>query len=433
MRKVYNKISSIASSTFTVKADNVQMSELVEVLKRDGTKLYGSVTSIDHENVIIQAFGSTSGLCTGDRVVFLKKRMKAQVGPDVLGRIFNGIGEPIDAGPSIHACEREIACPSFNPVNRKIPDKMMKTNIPMIDVYNSLVESQKLPIFSIPGEPYNELLMRINNQSDADVVVVAGMGFRHDDLTAFKENCQINNSTQKTVMFVHMATDYPVECLMVPDMALAVAEEFALKGKRVLVLMTDMTCLADSLKEIAISLDQIPSNRGYPGSLYSDLAFRYEKAVDIQGFGSITILAVTTMPGDDVTHPIPDNTGYITEGQFYLKDGMINPFGSLSRLKNNVVGSKTREDHSAIMNTTIGLYSEALKARELYSMGFKLSQYDKKLLKFGNLFEEKMMDLHVNIDVLKALDQAWAIMHKCFERQEIGIKTSLMDKYWPKD
>jgi V/A-type H+/Na+-transporting ATPase subunit B len=431
MRKVYNRIGSIASSTFTVEAEKVEMAELVEVMKKDGTKLFGSVTSIDNKSVIVQAFGSTSGLSTGDKVVFLKKRMRAQVSPDVLGRIFNGTGEPIDGGPVVKSCEREIATASFNPVKREIPDKMMKTNIPMIDVFNSLVESQKLPIFSIPGEPYNELLMRINNQCDADVVVIAGMGFRHDDLVAFKKNAEENNSSQKTVMFVHMATGYPVECLMVPDMALAVAEEFAMKGKRVLVLMSDMTSFADSLKEIAISLDQIPSNRGYPGSLYSDLAFRYEKAVDIEGMGSITILAVTTMPGDDVTHPIPDNTGYITEGQFYLKNSRINPFGSLSRLKNNVVGSKTREDHSAIMNTTIGLYSEALKSRELYSMGFKLSIYDNKLLKFAKLFEEKLMNLNVNIDVIEALDQAWGIMSSCFERQEVGIKESLMDKYWP--
>lgn len=431
MRKIYERIIDIGNSNFVVAAEDVQIAEMVEVRKKDGTKLYGSVTSLDRDRVIVQALGSTRGLCTGDKVIFLNKSMKVKVGPDILGRIFNGLGRPVDGGPDVDASECELGQPSINPIRRLIASKMMKTNIPMIDVYNSLVESQKLPIFSIPGEPYNELLMRINNQCDADVVVVAGMGFRQDDLDAFEKNAQENNSMQKTVMFVHMATDYPVECLVVPDMALAAAEEFASQGKRVLVLMTDMTAFADSLKEIAISLDQIPSNRGYPGSLYSDLAFRYEKAVDIQEAGSITILAVTTMPGDDVTHPIPDNTGYITEGQFYLKDSRINPFGSLSRLKNNVVGVRTRDDHSAIMNATIRLYSEALKSRELYSMGFKLSKFDNKLIKFGNLFEKHMMDLNVNVDVLDALDNGWKIMHECFESHEVGIKESLIDKYWP--
>jgi V/A-type H+-transporting ATPase subunit B len=216
-------------------------------------------------------------------------------------------------------------------------------------------------------------------------------------------------------------------------MALCVAEKFALEGKNVLVLMTDMTAYADAIKEIAITMDQIPSNRGYPGSLYSDLAFRYEKAVDIEGSGSITIISVTTMPGGDVTHPIPDNTGYITEGQFYLHGGSIDPFGSLSRLKQQVIGKVTREDHGELANTMIRLYADSKKARERQGMGFRLSRWDEKLLRYSHLFEERMMNLQVNLPLEEALDLGWRTLAECFDMEEIGIKKIIADKYWPND
>ena len=241
---------------------------------------------------------------------------------------------------------------------------MVRTNIPMIDVFNCLVKSQKIPIFSVAGEPYNALLMRIANQTDADVVIIGGMGLTFKEYQAFIDNAESAGTMNKTVMFIHRATDPAVECMLVPDMALACAEQFAIDGKNVLVLLTDMTAFADAIKEIAITMDQVPSNRGYPGSLYSDLASRYEKAVLIEGSGSITIIGVTTMPGDDVTHPVPDNTGYITEGQFYLHEGRIDPFGSLSRLKQLVIGKVTREDHGDLANAMIRLYAESKKARE---------------------------------------------------------------------
>jgi V/A-type H+-transporting ATPase subunit B len=213
-------------------------------------------------------------------------------------------------------------------------------------------------------------------------------------------------------------------------MALACAEKFAAQDKDVLVLLTDMTAFADAIKEIAITMDQVPSNRGYPGSLYSDLAFRYEKAVDIESSGSITIISVTTMPGNDVTHPVPDNTGYITEGQFYLIEGRINPFGSLSRLKQQVIGKVTREDHGDLANTLIRLYADSLKAKERRSMGFKLSQWDEKLLAFAHLFEEKMTNLKVNMPLEEALDMGWSILFEIFGPDEVGIKHSLIEKYW---
>ena len=218
-----------------------------------------------------------------------------------------------------------------------------------------------------------------------------------------------------------------------PDMALATAEYFATQeNKRVLVLLTDMTNFCDALKEIAITMEQIPSNRGYPGDLYSQLASRYEKAVDFETAGSITILAVTTMPGDDVTHPVPDNTGYITEGQFYLVNGRIEPFGSLSRLKQQV-NSETRADHRALMDNMIRLYAEYKEALEKQSMGFKMSDWDSKLLKYGNLFEQRMMDLRVNIPLEEALDLGWKTLAECFTPAETGIKTDLVKQFWPKN
>ena len=217
---------------------------------------------------------------------------------------------------------------------------------------------------------------------------------------------------------------------MVPDLSLAVAEAYALRGKRVLCLLTDMTNFSDALKEISITMEQIPSNRGYPGDLYSQLAARYEKAVDFDGAGSITILAVTTMPGDDVTHPVPDNTGYITEGQFYLRNGRIEPFGSLSRLKQQVNG-RTRPDHRAIMDAMIRLYSDYKGTLEKQSMGFKMSNWDNKLLKYGSRFENEMMSLAVNIPLEEGLDLGWKILADCFDKTEVGIKTDLLEKYWP--
>ncbi len=432
MKKVYDRIENVRGSLITVRAKNVSLGELATLERLSGTKTFASVLSIDGENVILQAFEDTRGISTGDRVTFLGHDVQVTIGEQLLGRRLSGTCEPIDNGPDVTGSKVTIGQPSFNPVRRIIPHEMVRTNIPMIDVFNCLVKSQKIPIFSIAGEPYNPLLMRIANQTDADVVIIAGMGLRYDDYQAFIDNAENSGSMEKTVMFIHKATDPAVECLLVPDMALAAAEQFAVKDKNVLVLLTDMTAFADAIKEIMITMDQVPSNRGYPGSLYSDLASRYEKAVDIDGSGSITIIAVTTMPGGDVTHPVPDNTGYITEGQFYLHDGFIDPFGSLSRLKQQVIGKVTREDHGDLANALIRLYAESKKSRERQSMGFKLSRWDEKLLKFSEKFEAKLMDLQVNIPVEEALDLGWTILEECFEKHETGIKQALVDTYWPK-
>ncbi len=430
MRKVYHKIIQIAGNVITVEADNVAYNDLAEVTSSRGTSL-AQVIRLQDDKVYLQVFAGSRGISTNDEVRFLGCPMRVSSSEDLLGRVFNGAGRPRDARPAIDSDMIEIGGPSVNPAKRIIPRKMIRTGIPMIDLFNTLVESQKLPIFSVAGEPYNELLARIAMQAEVDVIILGGMGLKYDDYLYFKNVLDEHGALSRSVLFVHTASDPVVECLLVPDMCLAVAEKYALDNKRVLVLLTDMTNFADAMKEIAITMEQIPSNRGYPGDLYSQLASRYEKAVDFDNAGSITILTVTTMPGDDVTHPIPDNTGYITEGQFYLKNGRIEPFGSLSRLKQQVNG-KTREDHRAIMDTMIRFYADYKETLEKQSMGFQMSSWDKKLLKFGVLFEKKMMDLSVNIPLESALDEGWKILSECFDKTETGIKSDLAAKFWPK-
>ena len=430
MRKVYHKIIQIAGNVITVEAENVANNDLAEVTSVRGTSLAQVIRLLDNK-VFLQVFNGTRGINTGDEVRFLGHPMRVSASDALLGRIFTGAGVPRDGRPEIRDNMIEIGGPSVNPAKRIIPRKMIRTGIPMIDVFNTLVESQKLPIFSIAGEPYNELLARIAMQAEVDVIVLGGMGLKYDDYLTFRNTLDEHGALSRSVMFVHTAADPTVECLLVPDMSLAVAGSFALEGKRVLVLLTDMTNFADAMKEIAITMEQVPSNRGYPGDLYSQLASRYEKAVDFDGAGSITILAVTTMPGDDVTHPIPDNTGYITEGQFYLRGGRIEPFGSLSRLKQNVNG-KTRADHRTVMDTMIRFYADYKETLEKQSMGFQMSSWDNKLLKYGKLFEKNMMDLSLNIHLEDALDLGWKILADCFDPTETGIKTSLLEQFWPK-
>ncbi len=430
MQKVYTNIIQIAGDVITVEAEGVGYNDVAQISVRQGTSL-AQVIRIDGRKVSLQVFAGSRGISTGDKVRFLGRPMRVATGENLLGRIFNGSGMPLDHGPELSENMIDIGGPPVNPVKRIVPNKMIRTGIPMIDVFNSLVESQKLPIFSIAGQPYNELLARIAIQAEIDIIILGGMGLKYDDYLFFKERLKQRGALSRSIFFMHTASDPVVECLLVPDMALAVAEDFALKGRRVLVLLSDMTNFADALKEISITMEQVPSNRGYPGDLYSQLASRYEKAVDFEGAGSITILAATTMPGDDVTHPVPDNTGYITEGQFYLKDGVIEPFGSLSRLRQQVNG-KTRPDHRTIMDTMIQLFASYRQTVEKQSMGFQMSAWDKKLLKYGELFEKNMMSLKVNIPLEKALDLGWEILAEAFSPEETAIKRLLIEEYWPK-
>ncbi len=391
------------------------------------------VIHIRQERVALQVFAGTKGVSTEAKVSFLGSPMQATYSPNILGRVFRGAGQPMDGGPDLSNDPKvPIGGPSVNPMRRQLASKMIRTDVPMIDLFNCLVESQKIPIFSVAGEPYNPFLARIGIQADADVVVFGGMGLIFDDYHFFRTAFDDAGVFARTVMFVNLASDPIVERLLVPDMALAVAEKFAVEeGKRVLVLLTDMTAYADAMKEVGISMERVPSNRGYMGDLYSQLARRYEKAAAYREAGSVTILSVTTMPGDDVTHPVPDNTGYITEGQFYLHNGVIDPFGSLSRLKQHVIGKVTREDHSQIMNTMIRFYSGARDAEQKQAMAFELTPFDEKLLKFGRLFQERFMEIQVSMPLEQALDLAWRTLAECFDAEELLMKQALIDKYFP--
>jgi len=431
MRKVYNKILSIVSNVITVRATDVAYEELAEITTQRGKSL-AQVIKLDGDLVSLQVFAGSRGISVNDEVRFLGHPMMVTFSDDMLGRIFDGAGNPRDKGPLLTENLIPVAGPPVNPAKRIIPNRMIRTNIPMIDVFNSLVVSQKLPIFSISGEPYNELLARVALQAQVDMIILGGIGLKYDEYMKFKITLEEGGALSRSIFFINTASDPIVESLMVPDLALAVAEKFALKGKDVLVLLTDMTNFSDALKEIAITMEQVPSNRGYPGDLYSQLAARYEKAVDFEDAGSITILAVTTMPGDDVTHPIPDNTGYITEGQFYLHHGYIDPFGSLSRLKQNVNDEKhSRKDHRAIMDNMIQLYAQYVETEEKRSMGFRMSAWDQKLLKYGALFRSQMMDLSVNIPLEEALDRGWRILAECFKPEETRMRTELIREFWP--
>ena len=430
----HTRLLEIVGDTIRVRATGPAFGDIALVQNADGTTSTARVVELDGDTVGLQVFAGGKGLSTDASVRFLGHPFEVTYSESILGRIFRGSGEPMDGGPDLSAEPRiRAGGPTVNPVMRVLASRMIQTNVPMIDIFNCLVESQKIPIFSVAGEPYNELLARIGFQADADVVVFGGLGLIFDDYHFFRTTFEEHGVFHRTVMFVNQASDPIVERMLVPDMVLAVAEKFAVEEhKRVLVLMTDMTAYADAMKEIGVALERIPATRGYMGDLYTQLARRYEKACDFKGAGSVTILTVTTMPGNDLTHPVPDNTGYITEGQFYLHDGVIDPFGSLSRLKQRVVGTATREDHSQIMNAMIRFYSSALEAERKQAMAFELSAFDEKCIRFGRLFRERFMDIRVSMPVLEALDCCWRTLAECFAPEELLMKQALVDKYYPK-
>jgi len=413
----------------------VRLSDLAVVEDTGGQSSLAQVINATRDTVSLQVFQGTKGTSTRATVRFLGHPMQVTYSDNILGRVFGGAGYPKDSGPKLDMDPKvNIGGPSVNPTERVLASKMIRTDVPMIDVFNCLVESQKIPIFSVSGEPYNQFLARVGIQADAEVVVFGGMGLIFDDYYFFRKAFEDAGVFSRTVMYINLASDPIVERLLVPDMALAVAEHFAVEeGKRVLVLLTDMTSFADALKEIGIAMERVPSNRGYMGDLYSQLARRYEKACDYKSGGSVTLLTVTTMPGNDITHPVPDNTGYITEGQFYLHSGVIDPFGSLSRLKQHVIGKVTREDHSQIMNTMVRFYSEARDAAQKQAMAFELSDFDNQLLKFGDLFRDRFMDIEVSLPLEEALDLGWRTLAECFRPEQLLMKQELIDKYYPKD
>jgi len=352
-QKIYTKITNITKATCSLHADGVGYEEMATVNGR-----LAQVVKIEGDLITLQIFSGTEGIPTNAEVIFLGHAPKLLVGDELSGRFFNAYGQAIDGGSEIDGKSVEIGGPSVNPVRRKQPSELIATGIAGIDLNNTLVTGQKIPFFADPDQPYNQVMAMVALRAKADKIILGGMGLTNDDYLFFKNVFENAGAIDKIVSFVNTTEDPPVERLLVPDMALTAAEYFAVeKNQNVLVLLTDMTLYADALSIVSNRMDQIPSKDSMPGSLYSDLARLYEKAVQFPSGGSITIIAVTTLSGGDITHAIPDNTGYITEGQLFLrKDSdigkvIIDPFRSLSRLKQLVIGDKTREDHPQVMNT----------------------------------------------------------------------------------
>jgi len=407
-QKIYTKIIQITKATCSLRASGIGYEELAMINGR-----LAQVVKIIGDVVTLQVFGGTEGIPTNAEVVFMGKPPVIKVSDDLAGRFFDAFGNPIDGGPEVDGEEREIGGPSVNPVRRKQPSELIATGIAGIDLNNTIVTGQKIPFFADPDQPFNQVMAMVAMRAKADKIILGGMGLTNDDYLFYKSVFENAGALDRIICFVNTTENPPVERLLVPDMALTAAEYFAVDKKQsVLVLLTDMTLYADALSIVSNRMDQIPSKDSMPGSLYSDLAKIYEKAVQFPDGGSITIIAVTTLSGGDITHAIPDNTGYITEGQLFLrKDSdigkvIVDPFRSLSRLKQLVIGKKTRKDHPQVMNTAIRLYADAAQAKTKLENGFDLTDYDERTLKFGKEYSEKLLAIDVNIDIDMMLETA---------------------------
>ena len=430
-QKVYTKITQITKATCTLNAQGVGNDELAIV---DGR--LAQVVKIWGNDITLQVFSGTEGIPTNAEVTFLGKAPTLRVGDDLCGRFFNAFGDPIDGGPAVDGEEREIGGPSVNPVRRKQPSELIATGIAGIDLNNTLVSGQKIPFFADPDQPYNQVMANVALRAKTDRIILGGMGLTSDDYLYFKNLFDNAGVLDRIVSFVNTTEAPPVERLLVPDMALTAAEYFAVdKNEKVLVLLTDMTLYADALSIVSNRMDQIPSKDSMPGSLYSDLAKIYEKAVQFPAGGSITIIAVTTLSGGDITHAIPDNTGYITEGQLFLRKDteigkvIVDPFRSLSRLKQLVIGKKTRKDHPQVMNAAIRLYADAANARTKMENGFDLTDYDRRTLDFAKDYSNSLLAIDVNISTDQMLDTAWDLFRKYFNKAELGIKQEIVEEF----
>ena len=434
-QKIYTKIDNITKATVTLRATGVGNDELATV----GGRL-AQVVKIMGDNVTLQVFAGTEGLATNSEVIFQGEPPKLRVSDNLAGRFFNAYGEPLEGGEPIEGEAREIGGPTVNPFRRLQPSELIATGIAGIDLNNTLVSGQKIPFFADPDQPYNQVMANVALRAQADKIILGGMGLTNDDYLYFKNVFSNAGVLDHIVSFVNTTENPPVERLLIPDMALTAAEYFAVeKNEKVLVLLTDMTLYADALSIVSNRMDQIPSKDSMPGSLYSDLAKIYEKAVQFPAGGSITIIAVTTLSGGDITHAIPDNTGYITEGQLFLRRDsdvgkvIVDPFRSLSRLKQLVAGKKTREDHPQVMNAAVRLYSDAANAKTKLENGFDLSDYDERTLSFAKAYSSQILSVDVNINTTEMLDTTWKIMADNFKVEELNIKQELIDKYFPKN
>jgi V/A-type H+-transporting ATPase subunit B len=432
-QKIYTKITQITKATCSLQASGIGYEELATVNGR-----LAQVVKINGDNVTLQIFAGTEDIPTNAEVVFMGRPPSLKVGEELAGRFFNAYGEPIDGGPDVEGEEREIGGPSVNPVRRKQPSELIATGIAGIDLNNTLVTGQKIPFFADPDQPYNQVMAMVALRAKADKIILGGMGLTNDDYLYYKNVFDNAGALDRIISFVNTTENPPVERLLVPDMALTAAEYFAYdKKETVLVLLTDMTLYADALSIVSNRMDQIPSKDSMPGSLYSDLAKIYEKAVQFPEGGSITIIAVTTLSGGDITHAIPDNTGYITEGQLFLRRDsdigkvIVDPFRSLSRLKQLVIGKQTRKDHPQVMNAAVRLYADASNAKTKLENGFDLTDYDVRTMSFAREYSHDLLAIDVNIDTGMMLDKAWELFGKHFTKAEVGIKQEFVDLYWP--
>ncbi len=430
-QKIYTSLTAITKATVTLNAKGAMNEELATVNGR-----LAQVVKINGEQVTLQVFEGTDNIPTNAEVTFLSHPPMLKVSDELCGRFFDAYGNPIQGAP-IQGEERETGGPAVNPFRREQPSELIATGIAGIDLNNTIVSGQKIPFFADSNQPYNQVMAMVALRADVDRIILGGMGMTNDDYLYYKNTFDNAGALSKIVAFVNTTDNPPVERLLVPDMALTAAEYFAIdKNEKVLVLLTDMTLYADALAIVSNRMDQIPSKDSMPGSLYSDLAKIYEKAVQLPSGGSITILAVTTLNDGDITHAVPDNTGYITEGQLFLRNDaeigkvIVDPFRSLSRLKQLVIGKKTREDHPQVMNAAVRLYADAASARTKLENGFDLSDYDTRTLKFAKEYSEELLAIDVNIPITEMLDTAWTLFAKYFSKEEVAIKESITDKYW---
>ncbi|MBS7302418.1 MAG: V-type ATP synthase subunit B [Bacteroidales bacterium] len=431
-QKIFTHLEAITKATVSLKAPGASNDELATVAGR-----LAQVVKTKGDLVTLQVFAGTEGIPTDAPVTFFGAPPTLKVSEQLSGRFFDAYGHPIDGGPEVEGEERQVGGPSVNPYKRKQPSEIIPTGIAGIALNNTLVSGQKIPFFADPDQPYNQVMADVALRADVDKIILGGMGLSNDDYLFFRHKFENAGALDKIVSFVNTTEEPPVERLLIPDMALAAAEYFAVdKNEKVLVLLTDMTLYADALSIVSNRMDQIPSKDSMPGSLYSDLAKIYEKAVQLPDGGSITIIAVTTLNDGDITHAIPDNTGYITEGQLFLRADtdsgkvIVDPFRSLSRLKQLVQGKKTREDHSQVMNASVRLYADAQNAKTKLENGFDLSDYDLRCLDYAKAYATRLLSIDVNITIEQMLDTAWELFGTYFKPEETGIKKALIDKYW---
>ncbi len=451
----YTRITEIKGPLLVVEGvSRVAYDEIVEVELATGERRRGRVLEVNRNIAIVQVFEGTTGITTiGTKVRFLGRPLEIPLSEDMLGRIFNGLGEPIDGGPPIIAEEkRDINGAPLNPAERDYPEDFIQTGVSTIDGMNTLVRGQKLPIFSGSGLPHNILAAQIARQAtvrgehEEFAVVFSAIGIKYDDYYFFKKFFEETGALNRVAMFVNLADEPAMIRLVTPRTALTLAEYLAYeRDMHVLVILTDMTNYAEALREISAAREEVPGRQGYPGYLYSDLASIYERAGRVKGKkGSITQMPILTMPNDDITHPIPDLTGYITEGQIVLSRELynrgiyppINVLMSLSRLMKEGIGpEKTREDHAEVSNQLYAAYSRGVELRSLAAVVGEesLSKVERLYLKFAEDFERKFLSqgTRENRDIEKTLDLAWNVLSILPEEELTNVREEYVKKYHP--